>query len=796
MAESDERTRLLANENRPQYLFNSSIARERRKKIKQFQCFLCGAFLCFVILALIMSILFSITMEFDDEQNLNETNSTIPEETFNILLSKTWPLDDQKINNITSQNSTSWEAALLYGKVSLMEKDDIEKNIPPLPVDSPSYRHQTVTSTSKRAIELARVGYMEECGMKYMHRNEFSDKMKKICPNGTTTLLEQFCNLDTLPCNKYKNYRSFDGTCNNLDHAASFGAAFRPFRRVLPPNYGDGISSPRLSKSGAPLPSARTVSLSVHRPYYRDDNKFSVMLAVWGQFLDHDITATALSKGSNGSSISCCINRTIVHPECFPVLIEKNDPLMAENVTCMEFVRSAPSPTCCLGAREQMNQVTAFIDGSVIYGVEKSLVDELRAMNKGLLKMHVTKDNRTLLPVSTNLNDGCNRLEAGKKGEYCFEAGDPRSNENLHLTSMHTIWARHHNKIANNLSQINPHWNDEKLFQESRKIVGAEMQHITYREFLPILLGPKLMTELDLWPQKEGRFHKYNKTIDASIANHFATAAFRFAHTIIPGLMKLLASDRTSPEFIQMHKMLFNPFKLYEPGEMDRAMRGAMDTNIEAYDPYFTNELKQHLFEMDDGKNSTKPKKYGLDLVSLNIQRGRDHGLPGYVEWRHHCGFSKPKTFEDLSNDMEDDSLNNIQSIYSDVADIDLYTGALSEKPLGESILGPTLTCLILDQFVRLKYGDRFWYETPDVFTGFTTQQLNEIRKISLAKIICENSDNVTQIQPWVMERSREGNELKACEDIPGVDLEAWKDHMERLSIGKNSIEVKTTNPT
>lgn len=100
------------------------------------------------------------------------------------------------------------------------------------------------------------------------------------------------------------------------------------------------------------------------------------------------------------------------------------------------------------------------------------------------------------------------------------------------------------------------------------------------------------MTELDLWPQKTGHFHKYNDTIDASIANHFAAAAFRFAHTIIPGLMKLLGSDKSSPEFIQMHKMLFNPFKLYEPGEMDKALRGAMNTNIEANDPYFTNEVR------------------------------------------------------------------------------------------------------------------------------------------------------------------------------------------------------------
>lgn len=56
---------------------------------------------------------------------------------------------------------------------------------------------------------------------------------------------------------------------------------------------------------------------------------------------------------------------------------------------------------------------------------------------------------------------------------------------------MHLIMARQHNAIATQLSAINPDWDDDIIFEETRKIFAAQMQHITYNEFLPILLGKK-----------------------------------------------------------------------------------------------------------------------------------------------------------------------------------------------------------------------------------------------------------------------------------------------------------------
>lgn len=111
--------------------------------------------------------------------------------------------------------------------------------------------------------------------------------------------------------------------------------------------------------------------------------------------------------------------------------------------------------------------------------------------------MYYTADNKTLLPVSTDPNDGCNQAEEMAKGRYCFESGDTRANENVQLTSMHLIWARQHNYVADELRKINPQWNDERLFQEAKRIVSAQLQHIAYNEFLPIVLGKKILRYVD-----------------------------------------------------------------------------------------------------------------------------------------------------------------------------------------------------------------------------------------------------------------------------------------------------------
>ncbi|CAG9132466.1 unnamed protein product [Plutella xylostella] len=808
----------------PTYVFESSVTRRYQKRLRAFQCAICVSLVAFLGVALLITASYSLSDEFDaDADNATEAPAPAPSPApappgpLNLsavppdmapLLQLSWPLKGKDPSPWVGDPPTpaAITSAVTHGKAALHNRTVLESLRTPLQVDSPAGRAQRAAATAREVKPMADAAYaVEQATRALANGTDLSNREGGVgvgpAVNGSFPFPEPpYCGQATPPCPPSK-YRTLNGTCNNPNYPLRWGVSNTPFRRVLPAVYADGISAPRTGADGSPLPSARDVSVTVHRPSYAHDVSFTVMLAVWGQFIDHDITATALNKGTNSTPLSCCGSNLPPHPECFPVPLDVEDPFYQQyNLTCMEFVRSAPAYTCHYGPRNQMNQATAFLDGSTVYGYTASRANRLRTFVGGRLKM-LTVGSRELLPPSTDPNDGCNTVEMNAKGRYCFESGDDRANENLHLTTMHLIWARQHNRLAGALQRLNPAWDDATLFQEARKIVGAQMQHITYSEFLPIILGNDVMWSLNLTLQDSGHSELYDPAVDPSIANHFSAAAFRFAHTLLPGLIHHVDLSTGSVSYTQLHQLLFNPYMLYTTRGGQESMQSAMSTRVHAGGGHVTTELSNHLFErpipanasIDAATNTTatKPGPCGLDLVSLNIQRGRDHGLPSYPAWREHCGFERPKTMDDLSGVMDDESLSRITTIYKSVDDIDLYTGALGEDPRGR-LLGPTFTCLVADQFLRLKRGDRYWYETADEEAGFTIEQLTELRKTTLAGVICANEDLLDQAQPRVMEVLSPTNPLVDCMELLQPDLAPWRDP---AAAGTGTKAKKEKNP-
>lgn len=315
-----------------------------------------------------------------------------------------FPLLDEPATNWTLPELTDqdFKEAIDAGKEALGDREIIEETIVAPVLNSPSFRHQRSVSTTRQARIASRRGYVEDHATRFLVKKfkikRKYDKRRDVGGGPNSGLIVD----EPIACEAQLKYRSYDGTCNNRNHPR-WGSSYIPFRRALNPDYCDGISSPRCATDGAELASAREISITVHRPSYYTDPNFTVMLAVFGQFLDHDITATALNQGQDGEPIECCDITKPKHPECFTVPLGKGDPYFDDyNITCMNFVRSIPAPTNRLGPREQYNQATAFIDGSVVYGSTEEKVNSLRSFENGQLKMFITVDNRTLLPGRAN----------------------------------------------------------------------------------------------------------------------------------------------------------------------------------------------------------------------------------------------------------------------------------------------------------------------------------------------------------------------------------------------------------
>ena len=230
-----------------------------------------------------------------------------------------------------------------------------------------------------------------------------------------------------LKCNPHERFRSIDGTCNNLKNP-KWGAASIAFERIEAQDYADDLSEPRKSKSNKALPNARDVSRKVHGSNADrtnpDSKTLSHLAMIWGQFLDHDITL-ALATG-----INCELENT--NPECVNIEIPEDDDVFRKRkITFIEVERDSPfmPPNfCALRPREHVNRLTAFVDGSQIYGPEDKLAENLKGNGGQLRDMQhphgcpfknmLPKQEPDVFCVSKDPN------------RPCFMSGDDRTNEN------------------------------------------------------------------------------------------------------------------------------------------------------------------------------------------------------------------------------------------------------------------------------------------------------------------------------------------------------------------------------
>ncbi|KRZ10279.1 Peroxidase mlt-7 [Trichinella zimbabwensis] len=536
-------------------------------------------------------------------------------------------------------------------------------------------------------------------------------------------------------------YRTLDGTCNNL-RSPLVGAAGTAFNRILPAVYEDGIGTPISIRPGS-RPSAREATrFLLSSPQLVTSGKWNMLLMQFGQFIVHDISKTSLLPADR------CGTCTDIPGRCFPIKVETIDPRFGcvRPPCCLFFTRS--SPLCGTGAqskREQVNENTAFLDGSAIYS--SSLPDSLRLKDSKTGMMRFTFfNNHVMPPFNPHTCFGPNNCNAN------FDIGDNRASIFIALVGVHTVFLREHNRIAEHFLAMNPSWSVERVFQETRKLIGAMIQAITYKEWLPKILGIRYNSLM-------GNYTGYNSNVNPSIINEFTTAAMRFGHGMITEFYERVDEHGKSIPHAKLRfdQGVLKPAKLLFEGGIEPVIRGLLMMEVKK-PQRVTTSVTENMF------GST-------DLASTNVQRGRDHGLASYNEYREFCGLKKARTFDELSNEILDPNLrNNLQQSYKHTDYIDLYVGGLIEEPVIDGLVGPTFACLIAEQFRRLRDGDRFFYQNPEIFKP---DQLAEIEKVSMSKLLCENLKSFSKAPKDGFAIMKDADTVP-CSSLPSVDLSKW----------------------
>ncbi len=496
-----------------------------------------------------------------------------------------------------------------------------------------------------------------------------------------------------------ESYRTIDGSNNNPNNPEMNQAGVQLIRLVTPA-YTDGISS--LAGSNRPNPRDISNMVNAQEKSIANQKSASDFLWLWGQFLDHDISLTPKAEPLEMANIPIPLGDPFFDP----------DGIGSREMTFDRSVYDPDTGTSPDNPRQQLNEITGWIDASNIYGSTEERATALR-LNDGSGKLRTSDGNLLAFNHFGLPNDG-------GTGPELFIAGDVRANEHVGLTAMHTLFVREHNRLAEEIAINNPSLSGEEIYQRARRIVGAQMQEITYNEFLPVLLGPDAV---------EPSSPRYDSLIDAGVKNIFSTAAYRFGHSMLSSLILRLDEQGNEIEagHLQLREAFFSPQKLIETG-LEPILRGFAAQVCQKIDVFFVDEVRNFLFG--------NPGAGGFDLAALNIQRGRDHGLPNYNEVRRELQELEPK--KNFSEVTESPEVQNklARAYYGDIENMGFFIGGLAEDPVPGSMLGELFHTIVTLQFKALRDGDRFWYERT-----LSQDELKEVKGIKLANIIRRNTN-------------------------------------------------------
>jgi hypothetical protein len=502
--------------------------------------------------------------------------------------------------------------------------------------------------------------------------------------------------------------RTIDGTFNNLSNP-SWGATGSNLIRLGKAAYQDGIFQPFTGKI-----SGRVISNEVFAQDeidIKDPSNLSDFCWVFGQFIDHEFGLTP--NNSERFDISVPPGDIWFDPnDMGNAVIE-----MKRNLFDKNSGNSVNNP------RQHVNMVTSFIDGSAVYGSDLMRANWLRSFKNGKLK--VSEGN--LLPYNTlsgafdsPIDPAAPEMgnDTGEESKL-FVAGDVRANENPLLASVHTLFVREHNRQCDLIKLTNPTWSDEEIYQYARKIIGGFIQQILFNEWLPSV-GINL-------PVYSG----YKSDVNPSVSNEFTGAGFRLGHTLLSSKIRRLNPDGTpfqSAVDLKLRDVFFKVSVIKESGGIEPFLQGMGSQVQQRFDSKIVDDIRNFLFG--------KPGQGGFDLAAINIQRGRERGLPSINELRKALQLPPYKSISDINPDNVT-LTRKLESLFRDIESIDLWVALLSERKSEGSIFGETMKHFLTFTFTNLRDGDRFYYEVDPVLSK---DDKNLIREVKFSHLVLANT--------------------------------------------------------
>jgi hypothetical protein len=412
---------------------------------------------------------------------------------------------------------------------------------------------------------------------------------------------------------------------------------------------------------------------------------------LWGQFIDHDLTHVPLfPKGLDNTTMDIPVPGT--------------DPFLAGRSLPMR--RSAVTDNV-----EQLNLATAYLDGSQIYGTSEASARRVRTLAGG--RLLVTQDGfMPVIPARMRMDHSATPTfdELGHPAfRDQFLCADMRCNQHAPMAALQAMFVREHNRIAAALAAARhpAYQTDESIYQAARAMVIAMIQSITYREFLPLLMG-----RFGTAP-----YTGYKPDVPPGISNAFTTAGFRTSHSMVRCDFRETTSGGQTLRAINFATSFFDSTWIRgppaQPNRQNREQNAyqtimhALAVNPSArMDHRVAPALRSVLFSPSATASGEPFPAVAFDVIAADVQRGRDHGLLDYRRMRRAQGWADIGSIFDITADRAKQSI--LMSLYPDINSIDLFSGMMLEDPLEGALTGPVTTSVVRDQFERARDGDRY----------------------------------------------------------------------------------------